>query len=87
MLIQFTLVSVVILVTELREQIKQRELFTSIQRQNQMMVMLHTLQSLNVQVTHLQQLRQQAQIQHQMIMHQQTAQIQQVLQQIQQAQA
>ena len=37
--------------------------------------------------THLQQLRQQAQIQHQMIMHQQTAQIQQVLQQIQQAQA
>ena len=87
MLIQFTLVSVVILVTELREQIKQRELFTSIQRQNQMMVMLHTLQSLNVQVTHLQQLRQQAQIQHQMIMRQQTAQIQQVLQQIQQAQA
>ena len=87
MLIQFTLVSVVILVTELREQIKQRELFTSTQRQNQMMVMLHTLQNLNVQVTHLQQLRQQAQIQHQMIMHQQTAQIQQVLQQIQQAQA
>ena len=69
------------------EQIKQRELFTSTQRQNQMMVMLHTLQNLNVQVTHLQQLRQQAQIQHQMIMHQQTAQIQQVLQQIQQAQA
>ena len=59
----------------------------STQRQNQMMVMLHTLQNLNVQVTHLQQLRQQAQIQHQMIMHQQTAQIQQVLQQIQQAQA
>ena len=87
MLIQFTLVSVVILVIELREQIKQRELFTSTQRQNQMMVMLHTLQNLNVQVTHLQQLRQQAQIQHQMIMHQQTAQIQQVLQQIQQAQA